>query len=349
MHFACILAPAHLRSRGQQKIITLFSKNHVTMQIHVHVHFHFDIHMSTDNQQTADNAVINGMLIEELAKKTEELRAVKSNSTISNYLTAQRSLMAYLQTDIPLSQLSSLTMEGYEHWLRGHNVCLNTISCYMRSLRSLLRLVDTSMADKCFANVFTSNTRTRKRSIPVEAIVRLQRLSLPDNTFLSLARDIFLFSFYAMGMPFVDVAHLKTNQIVGDNIIYQRQKTGQQVTIAIEPAMQQLILRYHSGSSPYIFPLLHTGQDKEYLVVLGRYNRALHRLQLRAGIKDMLTSYVVRHSWASTAYHSGVELSVISKALGHTNPQTTITYIREIDDQRLAQANRKIIDAVTET
>ena len=315
----------------------------------IHVHFHFDVHMSTDNQQTADNAVINGMLIEELAKKTEELRTVKSNSTISNYLTAQRSLMAYLQADIPLSQLSSLTMEGYEHWLRGHNVCLNTISCYMRSLRSLLRLVDTSMADKCFTNVFTSNTRTRKRSIPVEAIVRLQRLSLPDNTFLSLARDIFLFSFYAMGMPFVDVAHLKTNQIVGGNIIYQRQKTGQQVIIAIEPAMQQLILRYHSGSSPYIFPLLHTGQDTEYLVVLGRYHRALHRLHLWAGIKDMLTSYVVRHSWASTAYHSGVELSVISKALGHTNPQTTITYIREIDDQRLAQANRKIIDAVTET
>ena len=54
----------------------------------------------------------------------------------------------------------------------------------------------------------------------------------------------------------------------------------------------------------------------------------------------------MRHTWASTAYAANVDLPVISKALGHTNPQTTLTYIREIDDQRLARANREIIKKI---
>lgn len=31
--------------------------------------------------------------------------------------------------------------------------------------------------------------------------------SLPETSSLSLARDLFMFSFYAMGMPFVDIAY----------------------------------------------------------------------------------------------------------------------------------------------
>ena len=62
-----------------------------------------------------------------------------------------------------------------------------------------------------------------------------------------------------------------------------------------------------------------------------------------------LTSYVVRHTWASLAYSSNVELSVISKALGHANTKTTLVYIREIDDKQVADANRMIINSVSDT
>ena len=69
----------------------------------------------------------------------------------------------------------------------------------------------------------------------------------------------------------------------------------------------------------------------------------VHRLSFKAGLRHSLTSYVARHSWASMAYTSNVDLSVISKALGHTSPKTTLTYIREIDDCRIDEANVAII------
>ena len=66
----------------------------------------------------------------------------------------------------------------------------------------------------------------------------------------------------------------------------------------------------------------------------------------RARIKENLTSNVARHSWASIAYKKNLDLPVISKALGHTDTKTTLIYISEIDDKRLALANRKLLKEV---
>lgn len=320
------------------------------MEIHFHFHYdvHFHEHEDMDKDAPTSDSHDRRSLHDVLEQQIRQMEGVKSASTIENYSTALRSLMLYTKEDMPVADFNALTLQGYERWLKERNVCLNTISCYMRSLRTLLRQVGMIHVDDDFKTVFTGSTTTRKRSIPVEDIIRLRQVSLPEGSFVALARDVFLFSFYAMGMPFVDVAHLRHSQIVQGNIFYNRHKTGQQVVIAIEPPLQELIDKYRSPQSDYVFPLLHHDTPHEYQNLLARYNRALRQLGKEAHISAPLTSYVVRHSWASTAYHSDVELSVISKALGHTNPQTTLTYIREIDDQRLAQANKKIIHVVSQ-
>lgn len=41
----------------------------------------------------------------------------------------------------------------------------------------------------------------------------------------------------------------------------------------------------------------------------------------------MLTSYVARHTWASLANASGVNLKHISQALGHSSVKTTEIYL----------------------
>jgi integrase len=80
--------------------------------------------------------------------------------------------------------------------------------------------------------------------------------------------------------------------------------------------------------------------------MLNRYNRSLKTLARKAGVTRRLTSYTPRHTWASVAYDQNVDLSVISKALGHTNTQTTLTYIKEISDNRLAEANHLIVGRI---
>ena len=60
------------------------------------------------------------------------------------------------------------------------------------------------------------------------------------------------------------------------------------------------------------------------------------------GVNIALTSYTMRHSWASLAYKSNVPLSVISQALGHTRPDTTMIYIRSLDNAQMQESNNKV-------
>ena len=150
-------------------------------------------------------------------------------------------------------------------------------------------------------------------------------------------------------MPFVDVAFLRKKQIVNGYIEYQRHKTRQPIRVKIEPQMQRIIKRYSPPDSAYVFPILTRGSMKEYETARNRYNRHLRQISKIAGLHRSLTSYVARHSWASMAYSNNVDLAVISKALGHSNTETTMVYIREIDDNRIDMANRKLLGTITKT
>lgn len=282
-----------------------------------------------------------------------DLRSIK---TKENYTTATRSFVDYAGNDYPMCKFDSNILTCYERWLKSRGITLNTISCYMRSLRSLYNMVSKRYNiadDKIFSGVFTGMTKTRKRSVQIEDIRKLMSLTLSDNSFDSLARDVFMFSFYALGMPFVDVSHLTHNNIHADYISYCRRKTGQQIRIRLEPCILELINKYCTDGRMRIFPLIPDEEcyqtEQEYRKVLCRYNRTLMHLAQMANTSGNLSSYVVRHTWASIAYSSNVELPVISKALGHAKAETTLIYIREIDDNRLADANRMIINSIADT
>ena len=281
----------------------------------------------------------------------EQWKDGKSPSTTDNYLAALRSLKNFAKNrEIPLGDLGEPLIKAYEHWLRSRGVSLNTISCYMRSLRSLYRQLD-GEGDP-FRKVFTGAAKTEKRAITTDDIRQLQRLDLSGNAQLQLTRDLFLFSVYTLGMPFVDMAYLRKQNIQGGFIVYQRHKTHQTIRVPIEPCMAEIIRKYGQESSDHVFPLIRSRDPKtaylQYQSQLGLYNKRLKELAKIAGIRAHLTSYVARHTWASLAYHNNVELPVISKALGHTNPQTTQIYIREIDDDRLATANRALLGMLLE-
>ena len=95
-------------------------------------------------------------IIQLAERQIELLKGSVSPSTIQNYQTAIRSLRQYLGTDIPVNKLSQEIIKGFERWLRNRSLCLNTISCYMRSLRSLFKRFDGISQTDLFDSVFTA-------------------------------------------------------------------------------------------------------------------------------------------------------------------------------------------------
>lgn len=289
--------------------------------------------------------------------EVERLRTEGRFKTASNYLTAAQSWSDFTSCmKWSFTDMTACKVEQFQRWLSEKGICLNTISAYMRALRAMFRRAMPNENEcRSFDKVFTGRAKTRKRSITEKEIQQLYQLPLAEGTFLSLSRDIFMFSFYAMGMPFVDIAYLKKSQVKTDTIHYARHKTGQPIQVVILPPMRQIMERYGHQDSEYVFPILPNRPSdgsrdnaeslhKSYRNELRRYNYSLHKLAQMMGLPHPLSSYVVRHSWASIAYQHHVDVDLISKALGHTKTSTTLLYIKSLFDPDLADANHALME-----
>lgn len=102
--------------------------------------------------------------------------------------------------------------------------------------------------------------------------------------------------------------------------------------------------------SAYLLPILTaTGETgyRQYKSALRLYNKHLHRISDLIKITPQLTSYVARHTWASTARENGIPVSIISTGMGHSSEKVTYVYLESLDNKTMSDANKKVISAVT--
>lgn len=274
--------------------------------------------------------------------------------TAETYISTYKSFMNYRNgQDLSLNAITSDIINEYEQYLIQKHLTRNTISFYMRILRAIYnRAVDKDLIQprKPFKKVFTGNDQTRKRAISLEHIKNIKNYDLIDKPHLAFARDIFMFSFYTRGMSFVDIAYLTHANINNGYLIYRRRKTNQQLVIKLEKCITDIINRYSSINSIYLFPIInHTSSidsRKQYLKSFRAINYQLHKLAKLINLHINLTSYVARHSWASIAYNKSIPISVISECMGHDNESTTRIYLSSLDTTILDQANNLILNSL---
>lgn len=257
--------------------------------------------------------------------------------------------------DIPFAWWSSRLMTEYSSWLRRRNVARNTVSFYMRILRSVYnKAVKEGLVSQAypFSDVYTGVDRTRKRAVDEDVLLRLTRLDLGGSRALELARDMFLFSYGARGMSFVDMVFLRHSDICGDIMFYVRRKTGQRLCVRIEPCVRHIIGKYRSDVSPYVFPVIKSSYEDEayrqYQTALGYYNRKLKRLGRMLGLETPLSSYVARHTWATAARDRNIPIAVISSGMGHTSEKTTRIYLASLDNSIIDTANSRLLAPLNE-
>lgn len=239
-------------------------------------------------------------------------------------------------------------LSQFDKRLHSDGLSLNTIGFYMKRLRAACNLAHVSgcpLPEDLFDAVYTGNAQTAKRALYAATVSRLATMALTKPMQL-LARDLFLFSFYTRGMSFIDMAYLQRTDIQHDILTYRRHKTGQRLSMAWLPEMEELVRRNHEDGQPYLLPIIKrcvADERRAFKTMQYRVNHALKSIGRSLGLLRPLTMYVARHSWASIAQASQVPLPVISAALGHTSERTTRIYLEAIDAQRVDEANERVI------
>lgn len=288
---------------------------------------------------------------------TQQIQKLKNDNRrgiARNYSKTLKSLKAFMKnTDSTFNIVTEQFVESYNTFLIQRGVVRNTISFYMRIFRSVYnKAVTQKIIEQTFPfkNVYTGVDRTRKRAVTETVISQLLSIDLKKSKALQFARDLFIFSFYARGMAFVDIVYLKKSNIQNGYITYVRHKTGQELTIRIETRLQNIINQYEKKDSPYLFPILNTEDENkaysQYEIALNYYNRQLKRLSKLLEPNINLSSYTPRHTWATTARNKNVPLSIISAGMGHSSEKTTLIYLTKIDNSIIDEVNKAIIDSI---
>ena len=291
------------------------------------------------------------LVLDYIRSQVEQLRATNRLGTAKNYEKTMCSFSEFLDdVRLPLSALTEQVITDYNSFLIQRGLVRNSVSFYMRVLRAIYnKAVRQKIIEQQhpFAEVYTGIDRTRKRAVPESVIAKLHRLRLETGSSLALCRDMFIFSYCTRGMAFVDIAYLKKSNLQNGMICYARRKTGQLLSVRIEPSIQRIIDRYADTESPYVFPILTsvdaTEAYEQYQVALNTHNRLLGRLSVILGCDYKLTSYTSRHSWATAARNHNVPISVISQGMGHTSEQTTQIYLTMLENSVIDEANKGII------
>ena len=254
--------------------------------------------------------------------------------------------------DVPLDAMDSVMMMEYEAYLKQNGKCPNTVSFYLRNLRTLYnRASEEGLLENRspFRHVHTGVEKTVKRGVSSEIIGRIKNLDLELYPALAFARNLFLLCFYLRGMSFVDLAFLKKKDLQNGVLVYRRHKTDQQLCIKWEQPMQEIVRKYTNPDSPYLLPIIKVPGEKErrqYLNASHVMNKRLQKIGRMVECPIKLTFYVARHGWASIAKSQNVPVPVISEALGHDSEDTTRIYLALLDSSVVDKANSKVIRSI---
>lgn len=276
------------------------------------------------------------------------------------YLNSYSSLMHFTNNnlDIPFGIIDVAWLERYECWLRSRGNKETTISLMFRTLRSAY---NKAIKEKCAQQsnypfdeyrLSKFDVSTQKRAISKADILKFMNDDQPigHNQYVQLSKDIFMFSYLCGGINFTDMANLTKDNIVNGRLEYVRQKTHKKIKIGIPYEAMKIIQKYEVESMGYIFPILNTSKHKTALQKQNRIhkmrakvNANLKVLGKRLGIDTNITTYVARHSFASVLKKSGVNIALISEALGHSDLATTQIYLDNFDNDQMDEAMKNLL------
>jgi integrase len=273
--------------------------------------------------------------------------------------------------DIPCDRVTVSFCNEWEASLRATKVEDITLSLRFRTLRAALNKAIAAGLAKASNYPFARNAAERhkfsvgkfdvttgKRAIGREEIRKLELL-VPEADRLQLAKNVFLFSFYCGGINFVDLAQLRWHNIQKDDedhlrLSYVRQKTGGKFSLRLLAPAEVILEEYrpftYIGRSSYLFPVLDDAKHKSPVQiknrlhkVLGQVNKDLKLLAAEAGIDSPLTTYVARHSFATTLRIKGTNIAIISQAMGHKSESVTNVYLDSFASNTLDSAYESLL------
>lgn len=288
----------------------------------------------------------------------------KKGRTKDIYLTTLRKIKKYFPGDIFFEDINKTWIKEFIKKMNNEEIrrknsiqnglSINAQGIHLRNIRAVFNeAIDDGVVGLefyPFRKLKIEKEETRHRNISVEELRMLFNFSGTDSE--NYSRDIAILTFLLIGINASDLFNL--SEISGGYASYRRSKTGRLYSIKIEPEAAELLDRFRGTKSQLIFKeqFINTANflkkvNGETIYRNGKKSilkRGLNTIGEAIGV-DGLTTYVLRHTWATIAGKLDIPKETIAQALGHGKKSVTDIYI-EFDRSKIDDANRRVIDYV---
>lgn len=310
----------------------------------------------------------------------EQLELKQKTKTANEYKTAINNLQDFFgNKKVLITDITGKTMRQFEEYLKTERTITrlnqfgrpvttkrppigNGLHNYMKVIRTLFNKAIAEHNDEDVNEQVITHYPFKKykvpkpvapenKGLPIEVIRQIRDYQPGENDKRALlARDVFMLSFYLVGINLKDIYYADT--IKKGRLTYNRSKTADRrsdkafISINIEPEVLPLIDKYADASKKRIFNFYnrystHTELNKAVNIGLSQICKKLH-------LEEAVTFGVARPSWATIAFNDcGVSKDEVDIALNHVDPRHKLAnvYIKK-DFSSIDRSNRKVLDTL---
>ncbi|MFR9524336.1 MAG: phage integrase SAM-like domain-containing protein [Rikenellaceae bacterium] len=271
----------------------------------------------------------NGLVVDS-SNYSDSYRLLKTSLTRFCKAKYNRSLSSFHFRDITETFLLDYTMYIKQRGAENGNKGGLTIK--LKQLLAMCRLavkmgildVALSAFDCLGDNIKWDNTKSK--AVPTECIYKIEAMDrAPFSKVENLCLDLFMFSYFAGGMPNVDVCHLTVDALQDGYIVYGRMKCPKVARAILNKKCEQIIKKYEGlGYRNLIFPVLlekhdtTTKQTRRVALYTSQVNATLRKACKILKIKERITWYSARGSFISRMVDEGESPYVVAEMAGNS-------------------------------
>ncbi len=299
-----------------------------------------DIHTGKENFLTLANRYI------------DRLKENNQKSYAQNMGYTVRAITEFFGKSMPLDKFSYLSLETFEYKLRANGQSDTTINIRMTHIKALLNYAVKIGAVEYkvfpFANYKMPQKNVREIWINKDELKKLREAEFSgiSQKRHTVARDLFMLSFYFAGINLTDLVDARLD---GDTIDFVRKKTAEKkrgekgVSLTIQPEARAIIDKYITadGTLDFGYKFSDYGQFRSFVT------KGLNKIGKDLGFEKQLMFYSARKTFVQFGQQLGIPLYVLEYAIGQSikdaNSRPIFDYMKVMRFQA-DLAIRKIID-----
>lgn len=246
----------------------------------------------------------------------------------------------YKNREFSFAQIDHHFYSQFQQYLVKENFATNTIGKHIRKLKTFFieaqeRGLMPNFSPKRFKSISEPSDAIYLNEGEINALFDLDLRQQPR---LEKVRDLFLVGCWT-GLRFSDFTRISAEDMDGEFIEIETQKTGEIVVIPIHPQVEAIMNRY-KGVTPNSLPNPISNQKmNDYLKELGKQagfdgivsetiTKGGKRLTVNYPKHDLITTHTARRSFATNQYLAGFPTTSIMKITGHRTETSFMKYIK---------------------